>query len=344
MTKVLVIGDLHLSDKGKTTIKGYVENNTFTLDFIERLIEERKPDIIIFLGDIFDKAYRSTSLRESHSSRIRYLASKVETAYTLIGNHMFHERDDNPEFYLIQPTRIVNKSLIPLHKIFNSKAALQVVQGDLIEDVQLSFFHHDKANGYYIRERDPKAKYHIGFYHDIRCLIPQQGRQVKVKPMEHSYFQRMWANVDMAILGDIHIPMDPVMYGHTQIIVPGAPTITQNDVRYLNEYVSAPFLTLDKGSVKLELIPFPTGFPQNITVEDPFKKEVLKERRKAANAIAQEVQYASETYARSFHDFCEARNLPEYYIGLLDAAQKGILDENVAFKIITQGVAAIESK
>ncbi len=97
MSKILIFGDVHIGlsfsnyTKTKTNLQQkYVEIN---IRFIDKTINDVKPDIVIFLGDIFDKP----KVEPSYISSFITILNKYDEIkfYLLSGNHDYITLTEN---------------------------------------------------------------------------------------------------------------------------------------------------------------------------------------------------------------------------------------------------------
>ena len=132
----------------------------------------------------------------------RVSASVNGNVYLCVGNHFYLERDENPEMYIIQPNSLLRPQYdIPLPE----EPIFRVVPQLRIGDVQIDFFHFSKTNKQYVAYREPSTKFHIGIYHDDKCLpgwVREQEGYTGVA--NQSYFNEIYDNIDLAIHGHIH--------------------------------------------------------------------------------------------------------------------------------------------
>ena len=119
MGKVLLIGDMHLKISNFQLAKDF-------LSWLNKTIEDQKPDIIVNLGDCFDShaVVRSEIMTEFYS-HIKYSLRHASKYYYIVGNHdcarpnslQYHAlkgMQDIDNFIVIdKPTDIDNMTLVP---------------------------------------------------------------------------------------------------------------------------------------------------------------------------------------------------------------------------------------
>jgi len=205
---ILFIPDSHWRDSDKKTIGGYVEASDLVSDDIEKIIIEEEITHIVSTGDWCDKGYRADHAKYGHSNRIEHWRDLVGGNLAMvIGNHFFLERDTNPELYWIQP----HHEYRPTKKVFSIRPQIKVPKTIFIGCAQYSLFHFHKEDKEYVNERADGIKCHVGIYHDD-LVIPASVRlehNIKVN-VESTYTKRIFANIDMAIMGHIHKPYAPM--------------------------------------------------------------------------------------------------------------------------------------
>ena len=113
MNKIIIVGDLHLDKVRKVTYGEASIWNNKPFEILEEIISLEKPEILILLGDIFDK-YRPDSL-----SVVRFLSilKHVPKTYILEGNH---DRPKMEQDYCFKKLdELKNITIIPRNTILN---------------------------------------------------------------------------------------------------------------------------------------------------------------------------------------------------------------------------------
>lgn len=261
---ILFAPDLHKRDVDFSSIKGYMRAVELVQQDILRYLQSLDTDenYFISLGDWYDKGYRSTGRVYIDAFYDKAIADAVDgNAYICIGNHFFLERDANPEMYLIQPSYLYQpKDSVPM-----SEPVFKTVPYLKIGPVQISFFHFNKQDKYYVRPVEEGATFHIGVYHDD-CVLPSDIRNLAGYhgSTSNDYLNSVYSNVDMAICGHIHTALGVKNYtlnsGRTvPIVVPGALAITENKEIVKHKSVECPVLTIhDDGSFDMNYVEFST--------------------------------------------------------------------------------------
>lgn len=206
--RVLIISDLHLRDIDFTTVAGYRSAVEEVVHDITNFCQLNKVDVVISLGDMFDKGYRQVGMSHSHRNLIQELHDAVNgNLFTVLGNHYFLERDSNPLMYLMQP----NAKYKPLHSIYATKPIVEVPNTVTVGCMQFSFFHFNKEDKEYGKLVNDGVLYHHGLYHDD-TVIPNSIRRDNhlSANVSSEYTQRILSNIDMATVGHLHVPIGPI--------------------------------------------------------------------------------------------------------------------------------------
>lgn len=247
---VLFVTDLHKRESDYSSIKNYREAIRLVQQDILDFCLNNDNTVLISCGDWYDKGYKSVDKYDEDTNYDRYLSMATGgNFYICIGNHLYIERDSNPELYMIQPsdyvqTKTASTAIEPV---------IKTVSDIVIGDTQISFFHYSRDNKWYINDRKPGIKLHIGVYHD-ESVLPSSIREsagIYGTSTSSSYLTSIYGNVDIAIVGHVHKSFSPTLLTlesgkQIQIIVPGAMAITQNSDNYKHRYVDCPLLTFEE--------------------------------------------------------------------------------------------------
>lgn len=263
--RILFAGDLHKRMKDITTIRGYARVCIDVQLKLMQLVRELQCTHFISLGDWFDRGYGTdTAAALAHTDIDRLFAEQLNgNFYGVIGNHIRINMDSNPELFLIQP----HKMYTSRHKVIRNEQIIKTPDKLVLNGVQISFKHYNKEAvnaADYTPIMDDGIKYHIALFH-TPLVIPQVhlaklGMHHVVT--ENSKVAQCLANVDLAIVGDIHKPLGAFKLNQsngktTTMIVPGSLTNTDAGLGSRHDSIQLPFVTIDdNGSVSLQLIPF----------------------------------------------------------------------------------------
>ena len=257
--RILFVSDLHKRDCDFTTVAGYTKAVDAVQMDILAFIKQQHITHLVSLGDWYDKGYRSINRSNNDRNFDEDLSKAVNgNFYICLGNHFFLERDNNPEMYLIQPSKLFR----PSQAIYATNPIIRAVPSLRIGPLQISFFHYSKENKNYLRERDPEVTYHIGVYHDDVVVPTKQRNDAGFRGTTlTSYTDIIYRNIDLAIVGHIHTPVGvfniPVNGRTLPMIVPGSLSITNSGSSALHTDVRLPVVEVgDDGSVRCSLYPF----------------------------------------------------------------------------------------
>ena len=258
--RVLFLTDLHKRDCDFTTITGYTKAIDLVQSDILAFIAKNNITHVIIGGDWYDKGYRSINRTFNDAYYDMELSRAVNgNVYLCRGNHLYIERDSNPEMYIIQPC----PDMLPVHPvhslaepIFKSTDVLQ------IGPLQINLFHFSKESKDYIRKRNPETTFNIGVYHDDN-IVPSSVRQASGDHgvTSTAVLADTYRNIDLAICNHIHMSVGLIKVQlpdrSLNMFVPGALCITKNKASDIHGSVQLPVVTLeDDDSVKVQLATF----------------------------------------------------------------------------------------
>lgn len=328
IAKILVATDLHKHYKDFTSIKGSVKAVTLVQADLINYIRNNGITHFISTGDWYDRGYRSIGRCKSDDNIDRAISDSVKgNAYITLGNHLLIEKEDNPELYMIQP----NSRYKPFEEVIAFQPIFQAVDSIMIGKVQISFFHFNKENKEYIYPRNPEAQYHLAVYHDD-CVVPTNIRD-RAGYFGHtsiSYLDRIYSNVDLAIIGHIHtkIGMETLTLNSGKVvplIIPGSLCVTQNKEVLKHKSVQLPIIVIDDNSVvridfaefstHMECMQFYGKSDTSKIVEDVRPVESTKVRRESF------VQPSA-----TLREYISRRGYSQAYISTIDDAVKGVID------------------
>lgn len=145
MKKVLAVTDIHFRDSDFTTIKHSTKATEKVFYDIIKFAEKTDDLTIILGGDVFDKGYRQVGPSYAHRNLIErlHLACDGEL-YLVMGNHVFLERDSNPELYLMQ----LHSTFKPLIETYAIRPLLKYKVMNSAFESMLSFSEYMRRNGF----------------------------------------------------------------------------------------------------------------------------------------------------------------------------------------------------
>lgn len=210
LARVLLLYDRHKREDDFKTIKGYIDVQSKQTDDILKCIKEDGITHVIEMGDLYDRGYHKVGAQHADTMDEVAISDAVNgNYYGLIGNHLFLERDSNPEFYLIQPNNYAH--LQPAVKKKFRRQVIRVQDTLVLGCVQFSFFHYDKDNKHYVKAVEEGVKYHIGLYHDDD-VVPNSVRAACNIPTQisSSYLNAIYSNITIGFAAHVHVPIGKV--------------------------------------------------------------------------------------------------------------------------------------
>ena len=108
--KILVIGDLHLSDYYKGKHKNYLQNCFDVMDSLDKIITVRKPDAIVLLGDLVGWTKPNIVDRERLTKFFKFFVKWGRTAkiFAVKGNH---DLNGYPDFMMLSELNLIITSV-----------------------------------------------------------------------------------------------------------------------------------------------------------------------------------------------------------------------------------------
>lgn len=322
LAKILFITDFHKRYSDMKSIKGILPvQHAIEMEFVEF---NKKNNIThnIITGDWYDRGFHGLGKAYAAMEEDRILSKSVDgRVYLCLGNHFYLERDENPEMYIIQPNEYIHpKDLLQVAE----EPIFQVVPQLRIGDVLISFFHFSKTNKNYIAPRDPDIKFHIGVYHDDRC-VPAWVREREGFSGSSSSLElnAMYQNIDLAIHGHIHSRIGITQFALSNgrkvpLWIPGAIGMTQNKSSIKHPSVDLPIIEInDDSTVNVMQYTFSTHLDELRFYNVSTKKLPTVDTESVADAT---------TLAKvvpSLSSYLEARGFSSNQLALANAAMNG---------------------
>lgn len=339
--RILFVSDLHKRDSDFTTIGGYTKAIDAVQEDILYFIEEQHITHLVSLGDWYDKGYRSINRLFNDMNYDVALSNSVDgNFYICRGNHLYIDRDQNPEMYLIQPC----PDMPLVHDITDRKVPIIRSPSQIqIGSVLISLFHFSKEDKTYRRDVPDGITYHIGVYHDD-VVLPSSVRQAsgdlgftRAESVEH-YFR----NVDLAICGHIHMPIG-LTYVHLHdrkvpMYIPGSLCITKNKANEIHHSVKLPIITIeDDNTVKMQLAEFFLHFDM-LHLYNKRDAEMLDSAFQSSPAVAERakeiVEHINMTGQESLKEYLIKKGYSNQHIEIVDQAYSNELNPTVAGNIL----------
>ena len=250
IVRVLILTDTHLTLKNPSNRVKMIEEGIDTFKDILNIVSDNNVDVVIHMGDLYDRGYKHIP-QDSFVDQInimKTLSDKVNgNTYMVMGNHPYSYSIDNPEFVI---SEFFDDKLNEIYK-FKEKLDVLVPIWKCpsyldIGTTRLNFIHFDPQKRYKTPENNMQAN--IGLYHDDFVTF-----QSKEELYHHKYGHGVevsqtdaFENIDTAIIGHIHVPMDDFMLTNsknTDIIIPGA--LVNRTTNELHEYVDLPIIDIN---------------------------------------------------------------------------------------------------
>ena len=346
--RVLFLTDLHKRDCDFTTITGYTRAIDLVQEDILKFIAEKHVTHLVIGGDWYDKGYRSINRTFNDVYYDMALSRAVNgNAFLCRGNHLYIERDSNPEMYIIQPC----DDMQPVHWVYSGEDPIfkspNTVQ---VGPIQINLFHFSKENKDYIARRNPETTFNVGVYHDD-SVVPSSVRQASG---DHgitttSTLIDTYKNIDLAICNHIHMAVGLVkvqLQDRTlNMFVPGALCITKNKASDIHSTVELPVITLeDDNSVKVQLAKFSLHTDvlkfYNKTETKRTPKEDISSMELSPESIGS--LYRKETFDTNLQTALRRKGYAHNYLSLVDKAVHTGVGHIDAIKLIYDDGASLD--
>lgn len=118
--RILIIGDTHFHNWKYKQISEYQEK--FLSNFLPSTVREHKPDIVVFLGDIFESRTVVDKKVIYNFVEGLYRLSYVPRIYIVIGNHDYYMSSDNSVLKFVE--RISNVEVVTSPKVERANGLL----------------------------------------------------------------------------------------------------------------------------------------------------------------------------------------------------------------------------
>lgn len=253
MTKMLIIGDVHLSDvTPKTRTDNYTEAIFTKLDFLLHYAASNNIPYIVTLGDLFHRKRPNLSSHRIVAKLMRMFLEWKEATdgqiFGIIGNHDIYHTYDN-----------IDKQPI---KVLEAAGAIHILDGTPVQigSIELNGVHYtddfdedEKGSNYRLRSDDP-SKTKVWLFHST--LLPD-GEQ----------FFGHWTNfcdiadieADVVVCGHFHPGFDPpVQVDHGKFwINPGALSRGTAEEHNLTRSIQAVWLSVKEGTILHSVVDVP---------------------------------------------------------------------------------------
>jgi hypothetical protein len=277
--------DWHFTAVDFKSLGGYVANNNRLLADVIEHVAYGKYTHIFGTGDIFDRGFTNISQYEHYMNGLEVLTSLVKgNHYECLGNHFYVQRIHNPELYLIQPVEepFVGSDL-PQGVIARTEPVIRLTDTVQLGCVQVSFHHYNPQHEYRNIPRNPKTKLHIAIFHDDNCLPNSVLQKMNIPVVsDASELASLFAGVDIAYMGHIHLNLGNSRYNNTTVMVPGSMVPTSVKSGSLFHDIELLTIECDDETYTLGSVKFDRGIANMRTRVD--KREMNKEVKKQTTA------------------------------------------------------------
>lgn len=336
VARILFVTDLHKRYSDSSSIKGQLDAQQAIQEDIISAVDKFGFTHIVITGDWYDRGFRGIGPAYGAMEMDRRISAAVNgEVYLCVGNHLYLERDDNPELYIVQPNNMIKPSItipMPDKPIFKLENSLR------IGSVLISFFHYSKVNKQYVAHRPDDVTTHIGVYHDD-CCVPGYISEMDgfAAKSSNTYMNDIYRNIDIAVHGHIHskvglVPFELNTGRKVPLFIPGSLGITQNKESMKHTDVSLPVIEInDDYSIMAKVVNFSTHM-ELLKFYDTNKK-----KKKEVITDAKDAQFVPNSVAtRSLSDYMAAKGYMPTQMKLIDAAANGTLNLGTAVYIMSE--------
>lgn len=339
--KSIFVSDMHKRDVDFSTILDYRKATTQTQLDLLRFIREQGINLFISMGDWYDKGYRKISSNSSDKNIDQDFSAAVGgNAFLCLGNHVFLERDANPEYYLIQP----NKDYPTLEPFYATEPIFQAVDILVVGSVQIDLFHFSKLDKNYVHPRLDGITYRIGVYHDD-CVVPSNIRKAAgyMGTTSSEYLTHIYEDMDLAMIGHIHTPIgiDRLHLDNGKeipLFIPGSMAPTKNSDIEKHKSTQLPVLTFTPGEKpKASLVTFSTHMEMmKFYNKKEHKKSVAEKESAIFNGVESQVQLSDVPQTVSLRDYFERRGADKRVFKYLDTVTGGTASSEAVLMLLDE--------
>lgn len=288
--EVLVFGDLHFSDVFTGKHKDYLVNCTDVLGRITKLVNEREPKIVVFLGDLVGWNETNIKNREILSLFCEFFMKlKTEKIYVLRGNH---DMKGYPDYQFLLKLGIVEE--IPYFDYYGNNGL----------DTRFHFVNYGEETQL-LDIVDQQGVSNVVFAHNNFTVEGMTTWYADHDGIELASLQS-FGHVDMVVSGHIHNPSPELievdMYSGQScyLFYPGCPT---RPIKLANNYDMCWAMSFrynsDKGCMDFDMIPYDLTpctelyYGDDEYIEDKSPEELEDELRKEqlADVLSDIIKY-----------------------------------------------------
>lgn len=318
--RMLVVTDIHLTENNIGTIPNskVVLSNCLQYELIPLIRKENITDIV-FTGDIIHQGVSTKSTFLQLMNVVKAITSLVDNAFLCIGNHLFLDLLNNPEFFLIQPHDKYKTSEVV---IFSKEPTLKTPDTIRCGHLQLNLCHWapNKADRKYFYKKEIDASMNVSIFHNDEYLPYERFTSSKL--------DSVYSELDVAIHGHIHESKQMFTYNGTTVIVPGAVGLTSVSPKEFHTEIQLPIISVDtEGNPSLSFTTLNTRAEEYILIRQEHtedEKSVIDIKKKIKENNLNKVETldlsGNITYKDigSLHEYLSQSGYPEYFKSLAE--------------------------
>lgn len=291
--KFPILTDTHLLMNEPSNRREYIDHSVSLLFNIDAFFKANDIKDFAHAGDLYDTGDKKidTYLDNVYSYCLHKLTDD-RNAYIVYGNHEETHRKYNKFFEVTRVESDFVKSRVDFSKVLQlTDPCFKAVDKASVGPVNIYFMHFDKEKRYYI---PPSDKINIAIFHEdiltleskIKLYHHQKGMGIDIETTN------IMENVDIAICGHIHTPLEPFRLNnnkHTLVIVPGS--LCQRTRAEVHDVVNIPVICLTSvGEVVVEYAPIHLGnitetIDEEVDESNTRKRKLQKEMKKCREHI-----------------------------------------------------------
>lgn len=253
--RLMVFGDLHLDDFKTTMHKDLWQTSKEVMENVLSLVDENKPDLVVFSGDVLGVVKRS-SLSKVHLLEVINFFSKLPMTVLLEGNHI--QSGGDFDIIVNSLSNVIGASDL---------GSLDIMDEETKVAVRLHFQDYGRENS----DLDLLKSSVVEGFTKLDIVIAHNDFHVSAVDYGTSYNQNAidlvkhepWQDVELVMSGHIHQEQPPISYknfkGNEQTFINlGALTrTTRRDTGEYGRYVLVDFNVLSNINVKANTFNLP---------------------------------------------------------------------------------------
>ena len=331
--KYLVIPDLHLLQIEPNNRNNIMISRQLQLmDELVELIKINKVTGVIFTGDIADRGYKKCGFdyQSLVISKIKNISKAVEgNCFSVFGNHELTYYKDNIFYSVASIDNDVIERQIIGKKVPNLiepyiKTPSVIDFGDL----KIYLVHYDKDKMYKILDESRQA---VAIYHDD--FISLESSEILY---HHSVGNginilntNVFNNIDWAIMGHIHIPINQFKINNDRMTVVDTPgSIIPRTITEKHNKVNLPVICIDNYGFHREYLNFNIG-----DFDETINHEIVKKQQQqyVMSKVIKETK-SIVSYDKGFEELLQTVNNDSIKRFIVEADKPIILESDVKYK------------